>query len=122
MTHFGCYDRHISDMSVSNNSFFFVFVLCSFFFLDSFFFSLFLSSSCLFFLLLLLLFLLLLSSASSPPFLLLGARLSGNDHLTMGELTPPEQWALIAARNASFSGHFERSGIWVEMAPKMRHP
>ena len=37
------------------------------------------------------------------------------------ELTVPDFRTLIAARNASVSGHFERSGIGVGMTPEMGH-
>ena len=34
----------------------------------------------------------------------------------------PDSWALVAAKNASFSGHFERPGIGAEMAPENEAP
>ena len=38
------------------------------------------------------------------------------------ELTVADYWAIIAAKNASFTGHFGRSGIGVGKAPEVRHP
>ena len=38
------------------------------------------------------------------------------------ELTVPDYWDLIAAKNASFSGHFERPVIGADMTPKMKNP
>ena len=38
------------------------------------------------------------------------------------ELTAPDYWALIEAKNASFFGDVRRSCIGVEMAPEMWHP
>ena len=38
------------------------------------------------------------------------------------KLTVPDFWILISDAEASFFGHFTRSDIGMEMAPKMRHP
>ena len=38
------------------------------------------------------------------------------------DLTDPDLWILIADADASFFGHFRRSGIGAVMGPEMRQP
>ena len=47
--------------------------------------------------------------------------LSRKSMTNLWELTGPDFWDLIADKDTSFSVHFMRSDIGVEMAPRMRH-
>ena len=48
-------------------------------------------------------------------------RISRKSRTNRWELTLPDYWALIVAKNASFFGDFRRSCVGAEINPEMRH-